>query len=164
MPYETVQYPRTNSDTGSEVSVHWSKNAHLQLKMQRHVWVTPAKAYDDTGDTPPQMAEPPVGTVKATDSQIAYKIREATCSGHTTPDGGEIYDARPDEWVVVRLNGAVETCTGSQIDEWPIVYYPSDSGYIVPAEVWSEPLSRAEANRLIKMLRTSRDDVFGADA
>lgn len=155
MPYETVQYPRTNSDSGSEVSVHWSKDAHVQLKMQRHVWVTPAKAYDDMEDTPPQLADPPVGTVKATDSQIAYKIRDRVDTGNT---------GHPDEWVVVRLCGAVESCTGAQIEDWPVVYYPSDSGCIVPAEVWSEPLSRSEANRLIKVLRRARDDVFEPDA
>lgn len=164
MPYETVQYPKTDVDTGSEVSVHWSKDAYVQLQVQRHMWKMPAEAYDDTCDTSPQRSEPPVGTVKATDAQIAYKIREATCSGHKDDSGCELYDERPDEWVVVRLNGAVETCTGEQIADWPEVFYPSDSGCTLSQTVWTDPLSRSDVNRFVRMLRKARDDVFEADA
>ena len=38
MPKETIQYPSTSGDSGTEVSVHWLKDAHVQLEVRRHVW------------------------------------------------------------------------------------------------------------------------------
>jgi hypothetical protein len=38
MPYETVQFPRTDDSSGTEITVHWAKDAHVQLHAVRHQW------------------------------------------------------------------------------------------------------------------------------
>jgi hypothetical protein len=38
MPKETIQYPATSGDSGTEITVHWLKDAHVQLEVKRHVW------------------------------------------------------------------------------------------------------------------------------
>lgn len=41
MPKEVVQYPRTDYDSATEVSVHWSKEdaqGYIQFGVTRHVW------------------------------------------------------------------------------------------------------------------------------
>lgn len=40
MPKEVVQYPRTDGNSGTEVSVHWDKDqGYVQLGVTRHVWM-----------------------------------------------------------------------------------------------------------------------------
>lgn len=38
MPKEVIQYPRTDGNSGTEVSVHWSKGTWVQIGVTRHVW------------------------------------------------------------------------------------------------------------------------------
>jgi hypothetical protein len=147
MPFETVQYPRTDASDGTEVSVNWSKGSHLQLKVQRHVWVNPPHEPDwDNQDAPlPARSEPlPLGTVKGAEdnSQIAFKI-----------------DA--DLWTVCRATGGVETCSSEQIAEWPVIWYPDERP--VESTIFTDCFTREDVNAMIRALRRARNDAFGQD-
>lgn len=151
MPYETVQYPKTDTTDGTEVSVHWSKGSHVQLQVERHVWAKAPEAFDDMTDTPPHPEPFPVGTIRANDdqSQAAFRVDGLTSDDH-------------DRWVIVRSNAAVETCTTEQIADWKVVSY----GDLRPTRtwVWTDELTRTELNKLIRTLRRARDDAYGSDA
>lgn len=152
MPYETIQYPRTDAEQSAEISIHWSKGSHVQLQSQRHVWLgCPAPALPgeiDPGERELSKAPPwPIGTVRVGDGQIAYK----TASGSA------------DFWLVIRQSGSVEhNVTTEQIADWPVVH--DGDGRSLSAIIWSEVLTRDQINHLIRALRTARDQAYGADA
>lgn len=48
MPKEVVQYPATTGMTGTEMSVHWSKEndgGYVQIGVTRHVWAPPVDVF-----------------------------------------------------------------------------------------------------------------------
>lgn len=55
MPKEVVQYPRTGGNSGTEISIHWSKGPDapagglVQIAATRHVWIPSPEL-----GTPPQ--------------------------------------------------------------------------------------------------------------
>ena len=109
MPKETIQYPTTDKTSGTEITVHWLKDAHVQIEARRHTWLKPLE---------PQTQK------HLTDCECL--TAESDCGA--MPDTPE-------------SDGA--------IDEESVV--------------WTDVLTRAEINKMIRVLRRARDQVFGAD-
>jgi hypothetical protein len=152
MPKETVQYPSTDGPSGTEISVGWSKDNYVQLHVQRHVWTnTPAAlpvvtdAEKVTAATAGLAPLNPYAAQRLADHVAGVETcdcQHRPCD-HSTPE-------EPQEAIV----GQVEYVG---IGPDPI------SGYEEPQEVWTEVLSRAEINKLIRVLRRARDQAYGRD-
>lgn len=170
MPFEIVQRPGGGLTNPTTVGVHWTKESHVQLHVERehllecrhaseHIdWkpvegLTP-KTQEVFGrsmcsDCPPHEDQTlPVGTVRCGDSQIAYKTDT---------------DRVDNCWTILRLSGSVEHATNEQVVNLPVVAMP-ESGAVPAAEIWTEVLDRGALNRMIRTLRKARDDAYGADA
>lgn len=175
MPYETVQYPRVASydlESTTELAVHWTKDSHVQISVERHADLAALLPDSDSRDQPltchPAIEKPidpiPVGSVKipADGSQVALKTQAATSTptGRTSADIPE-WAATPAEWTVLRQCGSVEKCTDIAIQDWPIVAF--GDGTSAPAAIITNVLDRNEINRLIRVLRKARDDAYGRD-
>lgn len=140
MPKEVVQYPRTDCSSGTEMSVHWSKESvqgYVQIGVTRHVWGPKPKPDPDA-----LAVSSPVHAdhsnchecAVAAEQNAALKAeREAKGGGH---------------WMSV----------GENRDAPPVGEFDD------PATVFTEPMSRTEINKLIRALRRARDQAYGEDA
>lgn len=162
MPYETVQYPGPATydfEPQTEVSVHWGKESWVQINIQVHTDRSAANPggplANDPTVLPPKKDPIPVGSVKVNGdgTQVALKVAPAIDTG----DMGE-----PPRWRVLWQTGTVEEVIESQIAEWEITSF--GDGTPVATTVITNPLDRAEINKLIKALRKARDQAYGADA
>lgn len=172
MPFEIVQRPGGGLTNPTEISVHWTKESHVQLRVDRDHLMKCANGCDDiivptplamAGETfvrgragcsdcpPPNARELPVGTVRVGDSQVAYKTHE---SEHPTDVS----------WTILRLCGSLEYATDEQVQNLVVVAMPEDGAAVPAAQIWTEVLNRGALNRMIKVLRKARDDAYGADA
>lgn len=139
MPYEVVQYPATEGISGTELTAHWSKSdttgeGVVQLAVTNHVW-----------------------------GQIDPPEPDALCHTHPAHEHRGHNDCQPCKDRNASLNrvdpvtaahgGVTEVSGGSVVGEFD----PSVS-------IVTKPLTRAEINRMIRVLRTARDQAFGADA
>lgn len=135
MPKETVQYPRTDGSVGTEVSVHWTKQAAedtpcgwVQVSITRHPWEQPACPNGCDGVLTGCSECPPKGRLAL---------------------GGQIPMLPP----------------GPETDEaGTIVSTPLTSADVGGSEtMYADPMTRDELNRLIRTLRRARDQAYGRD-
>lgn len=181
MPYETVQHPNVATydfEPTTEVSVHWTKDSHVQLRVEQHTDLSGARPGGPFSNDPtvpkPETVDPvPVGSVKVKPvevrrltSEIAIKIAVAIDTGLT----GE-----PAKWLVLRRGPdttestndleslfTTEIVSEADVTGWTTVAF--GDGMVTAATIFTRPLNRAEINRLIRVLRKARDDAYGADA
>ncbi|BBY78858.1 hypothetical protein H7I53_17950 [Mycolicibacterium pulveris] len=191
MPYEVVQYPRTDAADGTEVSVHWSKQGngdHVQLKVERHVWgaaVCPngcternaqiavenralravegsiPLAYHGCSECPPFAVE----RLPLGSVRVSADGHIARKVSETVPELAQPGDEFLGTWTIWRREGDTENVVEAQILDWPVVSVPDDADHgAVPAQVFTDQLGRDEINALIRALRKARDQAYGADA
>lgn len=152
MPFEVVQYPNTSpDDSGTEVTVHWSKDSHVQLEVVRHVWGHVCVNGCDGVVTGCDQC--PRGTVAEFDKGKEFGapaiVGEATGSldvGPAVSSGG------------LGLHRGTPAPVGVMVE---LVGTPDPIG---PAQIWTQVLSRQEINKLIRVLRRARDQAYGEDA
>lgn len=137
MPYEVIQYPNTSpNDSGTEITVHWSKESHVQLEVVRHIWGHVCPNGCDGINT--GCSECPRGTVdefhKGKDLGAPVIVGTVLTAERTAP---AVTDGDPEQMPVA-----------------------SD----LPAQIWTQILTRQEINKMIRVLRRARDQAYGEDA
>ena len=183
MPFNTVQYPNTSpEDTGSEITVHWCKDSHVQLEVVRHVWSPPApgetgtvrewdgKKAKEVASTPDPNTTPPVsglpiGTVRIYQGELAFKIgnrRQETEFTGTTVGLWQIMDLEPVSRASFTAIPANNVVMDEDVNNWPIIWRP-DNG-LVESRIYTDPLNRGQINEMIRTLRRARNAAYGEDA
>jgi hypothetical protein len=134
MPFEVVQYPNTTGISGTELSVHWSKDhdgdGNVQLAITNHVWGrSPEPEPDALAHSRPVHSG-------HNDCVPCAERAEAMKAVGDAPEFGQM----------------MEVDGGSVVGEFD----PSVS-------IVTKPLSRTEINNMIRSLRRARDQAFGKD-
>lgn len=138
MPYEVVQYPNTSPEvTGTEVTVHWSRDSHVQLEVVRHVWAHQCRNGCD-------------GVTSGCDE----------CPRGTTDEFNKAKSSARDVGELEGMGFTPDEAMSLQKDQELLL----DSGDTGPARIWTQVLSRQEINKLIRVLRRARDQAYGEDA
>lgn len=143
MPKEVLQYPSTEGISGTEMSLHWSKNnsldsgedGNVQLAITNHVW----------GRVPEPGPDVSAYTHPAHEHRGHHDCIPCAERAEALKTSGDLLTGK-------ELSGMTEVCGGSVVGE-----------YDRPATIVTMPLTRAEINRAIRVLRTARDQAFGAD-
>jgi hypothetical protein len=134
MPKETVQYPKTDVPSSTEVTVHWSKEnmgGYVQLGVTRHVF----KPLDPEAKCSPIHADHSSCDECAQAVEYRDKLREEQKELGLMPMmRADFTDAPP----------------VSELDD--------------PATVFTEVLDRGQINNMIRTLRRARDQAYGPDA
>lgn len=134
MPKEVVKYPATEGFSGAELSVHWSK--------------------EDIGGYVQVAATRHVwGRVDADIQASVIHADHSSC--HECALAVEQNNARKAD---SEATGAPQMMTADFTDAPPIGEFDG------PATVFTEPMTRREVNKLIRVLRRARDQAYGEDA
>lgn len=170
MPYETVQYPNVATydfEPTTEVSVHWTKDSHVQLRVEQHTDLSGARPGGPFSNDPtvpkPEIVDPvPVGSVKVKPVEVGRLTSEVAIKTAVAIDTGLTGESA--KWLVVRRgpDATTEIVSEADVSGWTTVAF--GDGMVTAATIFTRPLNRTEINRLIRVLRKSRDDAYGADA
>lgn len=143
MPKEVIQFPATDGISGTELSAHWSKNTD------------PHRALDEDGVVQLALTNHVWGRVPEPDSDaLAFSHPGQNHRGHEDCQACQDRNAALKAAGEPPEHGALVEASGSSVVS---EFDPSVS-------IVTKPLTRAEINRLIRVLRTARDQAFGADA
>ena len=138
MPYEVVQYPSTDGISGTELSAHWSKTS-------------------DSGEGNVQLS-----ITNHVWGRLPEADPDAVCFSHPANEHRGHNDCAACAERNASLKAAgdpPEFGSMTEVDGASVVGEFDPSVSIV-----SKPLTRAEINRMIRVLRTARDQAYGQDA
>jgi len=135
MPYEVVQYPNTTGISGTELSAHWSKN------------------HDGEGTVQIAITNHVWGRLPEPDPDTLCHSRPVHSGHNDCVPCAERAEAMKAVGEPPEFGQMVEVSGGSVVGEFD----PSVS-------ITTMPLTRAEINNLIRVLRRARDQAYGEDA
>lgn len=185
MPYEVIQYPNTSpDDSGTEITVHWSKDSHVQLEVVRHVWGHVCRNGCDGINT--GCSECPRGTTPEFDKGKEFgapaivghsvgpcgayghpggapwrcSLREGHIGDHAAVVDGSEQATWPNDTLSLATERTVPGLVNGDTDTPEQMPVSSD----LPAQIWTQILTRQEINKMIRVLRRARDHAYGQDA